>query len=97
MNNKTEPFLRPAVIKSLAKLANWLEAHLPFPLAYFCIAYLWRLEEFYIEHKIVTAVDKAIEPYLPSQDFTTPHRFSSRPSEVKGLDIIEIQANYEKD
>jgi hypothetical protein len=94
MNNKTEPFLR---LKEFKDLAKWLKRNLPYPLAYFCIAYLWRLEEFYIEHKIVTAVDKAIEPYLPSQDFTTPHRFSSRPSEVKGLDIIEIQADYEKD
>ena len=94
MNNKTEPFLR---LKEFKDLAKWLTHNFPYPLAYFCIAYLWRLEEFYIEHKIVTAVDKAIEPYLPSQDFTTPHRFSSRPSEVKGLDIIEIQADYEKD
>jgi len=94
MNNNTEPFLRLEEFKDFAK---WFKKNLPLPLAYFCIAYLWRLEEFYIEHKIVTAVDKAIEPYLPSQDFTTPHRFSSRPSEVKGLDIIEIQADYEKD
>ena len=93
MNNNTEPFLRLREFKDLAK---WLKKKLPYPLAYFCIAYLWRLEAFYIEHKIVTAVDKAIEPHLPSQDFTTPHRFSSRPSEVKGLDIIEIQADYEK-
>tara|TARA_B100001094_G_scaffold246688_1_gene243378 strand:+ start:2564 stop:2848 length:285 start_codon:yes stop_codon:yes gene_type:complete len=94
MNNNAEPFLRLREFKDLAK---WLKKKLPYPLAYFCIAYLWRLEAFYIEHKIVTAVDKAIEPHLPSQDFTTPHRFSSRPSEVKGLDIIEIQADYEKD
>jgi hypothetical protein len=94
MNNNTEPFLR---LKEFKDFAKWFKKNLPLPLAYFCIAYLWRLEEFYIEHKIVTAVDKAIEPYLPSQDFTTPHRFSSRPSEVKGLDIIEIQADYEKD
>ena len=94
MNNNTEPFLRLREFKDLAK---WLKKKLPYPLAYFCIAYLWRLEAFYIEHKIVTAVDKAIEPHLPSQDFTTPHCFSSRPSEVKGLDIIEIQADYEKD
>jgi len=94
MNNNTEPFLRLEEFKDFAK---WFKKNLPLPLAYFCIAYLWRLEEFYIEHKIVTAVDKAIEPFLPSQDFTTPHRFSSRPSEVKGLDIIEIQADYEKD
>ncbi len=94
MNNNIEPFLR---LKEFKDFAKWLQKNLPLPLAYFCIAYLWRLEEFYIEHKIVTAVDKAIEPHLPSQDFITPHRFSSRPSEVKGLDIIEIQADYEKD
>ena len=94
MDDKTEPFLRLREFKDFAK---WLKKKLPYPLAYFCIAYLWRLEEFYIEHKIVTEVDKAIEPHLPSQDFTTPHRFSSRPSEVKGLDIIEITADYEKD
>jgi hypothetical protein len=94
MYDNTTPLLRLREFKDFAK---WLKTNLPYPLAYFCIAYLWKLEEFYIEHKIVTAVDKAIEPHLPSQDFTTPHRFSSRPSEVKGLDIIELQANYEKD
>ena len=94
MNNKTEPFLRLREFKDFAK---WLEKHLPYPLAYFCIAYLWQLEEFYIEHKITTAVDKALKPHLPPTPFITPHRFSSRPSEVKGLDIIELQADYEKD
>ena len=94
MNNKTEPFLRLREFKDVAK---WLKLKLPRPLAYFIIAYLWRLEAFYIEHKITTTVDKAIEPHLPPTDFTTPHRFSSRPSEVKGLDIIEIEADYEKD
>ena len=94
MNNKTKPFLKLTEFKGVAK---WLELNLPRPLAYFIIAYLWRLEAFYIEHKITTTVDKAIEPHLPPTDFTTPHRYSSRPSEVEGLDIIEIQADYEKD
>ena len=94
MDNKTEPFLRLVEFKGLAK---WLRKTLPTPMAYFCIAYLWRLEAFYIKHKITTTVNKAIAPHLPPTYFTTPHRFSSRPSEVKGLDIIEIQADYEKD
>ena len=67
------------------------------PLAYFLKGWLWGLEERYIDAKVTSAVDKAIAPYKPPEPTLTAPTFTSTPSEVEGLDIIELRRTRTED
>ena len=71
-------------------IAKWLDKSLPMPLAFFLKGWLWGLEERYIDAKVSSALDKAIAPHKPSEPTLTAPTFTSTPSEVEGLDIIQL-------
>jgi hypothetical protein len=76
-------------------IARWLDKKLPGPLAYFLKGWLYGLEERYIDAKVSSAVEKAIAPHKPSEPTLTPPTFTSTPSEVEGLDIIQLSHTYD--
>jgi hypothetical protein len=76
-------------------IARWLDKKLPGPLAYFLKGWLWGLEERYIDAKASSALDKAIAPHKPSEPTLTAPTFTSEPSEVEGLDIIQLSLNLD--
>ena len=78
-------------------VAKWLDKHLPMPLAFFLKGWLYGLEERYIDAKVSSAVDKAIAPLKPSEPTLTAPTFTSTPSEVEGLDIIELTRTRKQD
>ena len=71
-------------------IARWLDKKLPGPLAFFLKGWLWGLEERYIDVKVDAALEKAIAPLKPAEPTLTPPTFTSEPSEVEGLDIIQL-------
>ena len=71
-------------------VAKWLDKQLPMPLAFFLKGWLWGLEERYIDAKVSSALDKAIAPHKPPQPTLTAPTYTSTPSEVEGLDTIEL-------
>ena len=77
-------------------IARWLDKKLPGPLAYFLKGWLWGLEERYIDAKVSSALDKAIAPLSPPEPTLTAPTFTSEPSEVEGLDIIQLSSNYDE-
>ena len=76
-------------------VAKWLDKKLPMPLAFFLKGWLWGLEERYIDAKVTSAVDKAIAPHKPPEPTLTAPTFTSTPSEVEGLDIIQLSHTYD--
>jgi hypothetical protein len=76
-------------------IAEWLDKKLPMPLAFFLKGWLYGLEERYIDAKVTSAVDKAIAPMKPSEPTLTAPTFTSTPSEVEGLDIIQLSHTYD--
>ena len=78
-------------------VAKWLDKHLPTPLAFFLKGWLWGLEERYIDAKVSSALDKAIAPHRPSEPTLMAPTFTSTPSEVEGLDIIELTRTRTED
>ena len=74
-------------------VAKWLDKSLPMPLAFFLKGWLWGLEERYVDAKVSSALDKAIAPHKPSEPSLTAPTFTSTPSEVEGLDIIQLSLN----
>jgi len=74
-------------------IAKWLGKNLPGPLAFFLKGWLYRLETLFIEAKVLAAVETAIAPHKPSEPSITEPTFTSEPSEVDGLDIIQIKLN----
>ncbi len=78
-------------------VAKWLDKHLPMPLAFFLKGWLYALEERYIDAKVSSALDKAIAPHRPSEPTLTAPTFTSTPSEVEGLDIIELRRTRTED
>ena len=77
-------------------IARWLDKKLPGPLAYFLKGWLWGLEERYIDAKVSSALDTAIAPHKPPEPTLTAPTFTSEPSEVEGLDIIQLSSNYDE-
>ena len=77
-------------------VAKWLDSKLPMPLAFFIKGWLWGLEERYIDAKVSSALDKAIAPHKPPEPTLTAPTFTSEPSEVEGLDIIQLSSKYGK-
>ena len=78
-------------------IAKWLDKHLPMPLAFFLKGWLWGLEERYIDAKVSSALDKAIAPLKPPEPTLMAPTFTSTPSEVEGLDIIELRRTRKQD
>ena len=78
-------------------IAKWLDKHLPMPLAFFLKGWLYGLETRYIDAKVSSALDKAIAPHRASEPSLRPPTFTSTPSEVEGLDIIELTRTREQD
>ena len=77
-------------------VARWLDRHLPAPLAFFLKGWLWSLEDRYIDAKASSAVEKGIAPFVPPDPVVEPPRYLSEPSEVEGLDIIQLSSNYDE-
>ena len=75
-------------------VAKWLEDNLPLPLAFFLRGWLWALEERWIDAKVQSTIEKALTPHKPSQPRLRPPKRHTSPSEVEGLDIIQISTNY---
>ena len=75
-------------------IARWLDKKLPGPLAFILKGWLWGLEERYIDAKVDSALEKAIAPHKPPQPTLTAPTFTSEPSEVEGLDTIEINSAW---
>ena len=78
------------------KLARWLSKKLPPPLAYFLLGYLQALESSIINAKAMSAVETAIARHRRLERPLKTRTTTSTPSEVEGLDIIEIKSNYER-
>ena len=77
-------------------IARWLDKKLPGPLAFFLKGWLWALEERYIDAKVSSAVEKGIAPFVPPDPVVARPRYHTEPSEVEGLDTIELTSNYER-
>mgnify|MGYP003647036272 CR=1 FL=1 len=78
-------------------IAKWLDKKLPGPLAFFLKGWLYGLEERYIDAKVHSALDKAIAPLKPPEPSLVAPTFTSTPSEVEGLDIIELTRTRTED
>ena len=76
-------------------VARWLDLHLPLPIAFFLKGWLWSLEDRYIDSKVVAAVEKGIAPVKPPDPVVEPPSYHSEPSEVEGLDIIQLTHTYD--
>ena len=76
-------------------VAKWLDKKLPMPLAFFIKGWLYGLEERYIDAKVTSAVDNAIAPHRAPEPSLTAPTFTSTPSEVEGLDIIQLSHTYD--
>ena len=77
-------------------VARWLDRKLPAPLAFFLKGWLYGLEDRYIDAKVSSAVEKGIAPFVPPDPVVEPPRYLSEPSEVEGLDIIQLSSNYDE-
>lgn len=75
-------------------IAKWLRKTFPRPLAYFLTGWLYGLETSYIAAKASSAVDKGIAPYIPHEPVVEAPSLHSEPSEVEGLDIIQLTAPW---
>lgn len=75
-------------------IARWLDKKLPGPLAFILKGWLWGLEERYIDAKVDSALEKAIAPHRPPEPTLTAPTLTSKPSEVEGLDTIEINSAW---
>jgi hypothetical protein len=78
-------------------IAKWLDKRLPGPLAFFLKGWLYGLETRYIDAKVHSALDKAIAPLKPPEPSLVAPTFTSTPSEVEGLDIIELTRTRTED
>ena len=75
-------------------IAKWLRKTFPRPLAFFLTGWLYGLETSYIASKASAAVEKGIAPFVPPDPVVEPPRYHSEPSEVEGLDTIQITAPW---
>ena len=75
------------------KIAKWLDKHFPAAISFLLKGYLYGFESRVIDAKVQSSLNKAIAPHKPPQPSLTKPTFTSSPSEVEGLDIIEIKTN----
>lgn len=76
-------------------VAKWLDKNLPLPIAFILKGWLWGLEERYIDAKASSALEKAIAPHSPPEPSLEAPTFTSEPSEVEGLDNIQLTHTYD--
>ena len=76
-------------------VAKWLDKNLPLPIAFFLKGWLWGLEDRYIDAKVSSTLEKAIAPHRPPKPSLEAPTFTSEPSEVEGLDIIQLTHTYD--
>lgn len=78
-------------LNEFQEIGRWLDKNLPAPISFFLKAWLWRLEDLYIDAKVSAALNEAEAAYRASQapmvELTEPTRYA-HPSEVEGLDTI---------
>ncbi len=65
-------------------------------MAFFLKGWLYGLETLYVASKASSAVEKGIAPFVPPDPVVEPPRYLSEPSEVEGLDIIQLSSNYDE-
>ena len=82
-------------LNEFKQIARWLDSKLPAPLAFFLKGWLWSLEDRYIDAKVVAAVEKGIAPVKPPDPVVEPPSYHSEPSEVEGLDTIQLTHTYD--
>ena len=82
-------------LNEFKQVAKWLDSKLPMPLAFFLKGWLWALEERYIDAKVRSSVDAAIAPHRPAEPSLEAPTFTSEPSEVEGLDIIQLSNTFD--
>lgn len=75
-------------------IAKWLRKTFPRPLAFFLTGWLYGLETSYIAAKASAAVEKGIAPHVPPDPVVEPPRYHTEPSEVEGLETIQITAPW---
>lgn len=75
-------------------LAKWLDKNLPLPIAFFLKGWLYGLETRYIDAKVSAAIEKGIAPVKPPDPVVEPPRYHTEPSEVEGLDTIQITSTW---
>jgi hypothetical protein len=78
-------------------IAKWLDKKLSKPLSFFLKGWLYGIETAYIEFKTLNAVNKGVSPVRPKDPIIEPPRYDSKPSEVKGLDIIGYKYEFKVD
>jgi hypothetical protein len=78
-------------------IAKWLDKRLPGPLAFFLKGWLYGFETRYIDAKVSSALEKAIAPHRAPEPSLVAPTFTSTPSEVEGLDIIELTRTRTED
>lgn len=83
-------------LNKFRNIARWLDKKLPGPLAFFLKGWLYGLESSYINAKVVAAIEKGIAPFIPSDPVVEPPTYHSEPSEVEGLDIINLTNGFSK-
>lgn len=81
---------------SFGDVARWLDRKLPALLSFFLKGWLYGLETLYIASKASSAVEKGITPFVPPDPVVGPPKYLSEPSEVEGLDIIQLSSNYDE-
>ena len=76
-------------------LGRWVEKNLPPWAAWLVNAFLYGLEDRWIDAKITSTLDKAERAYRASQGpLIAPPVFTSKESEVDGLDEIQLTAPW---
>jgi hypothetical protein len=83
-------------LNEFKQIARWLDTHLPPPIAFFLKGWLWGLEEAYIDAKVESTIDEAIDAYSASEEaLSVPegvqYEYYEEESEVEGLPIIGIR------
>ena len=89
----------PAISFSLnpyQHLGRWIDERVQHPiLAWVLKSLLKGLEDLWIDAKVQSTLDRAIEPLEPPEPSVTAPTFTSEPSEVEGLDIIQLSHTYD--
>ena len=77
-------------LNEFQQIARWLDKRFPTPIAFVLKGYLYALETRYIDVKVVAEVNRAIAAYKPLEEPLRGPTFTTKPSEVEGLDIIRL-------
>ena len=82
-------------LNEFKSLGKWLDKQLPPWAAWLVKAFLYGLEDAWIDAKVKSTVEKAIADYSASQGpIVPPPVITTKESEVQGLDEIRITAPW---